>query len=129
MKLLRLYFAGSWFIPYGNRSLERPFHIGAAIVRPAGRTTRAKYGGRGRVLPSVGPKNVVPDGRTYAEAGVIVMKVVPQMVLFETIQNTCLHREMVNRVVNSVVTNVAGREPGPNRWRGMAKGQKEKTVK
>src|SRR6266568_5715839 len=39
-KLLKLNFAGSWFIPYGKSVAVAPFHIGAAIllrVTPAAR--------------------------------------------------------------------------------------------
>src|SRR5256885_13420456 len=47
-KLLRLSFAGSSFIPYGKRRVLATIHIGAAILLPAGQTTRVKYACWGR---------------------------------------------------------------------------------
>src|ERR1700719_1182204 len=51
------------------------------------------------------------------------------MVLLQTIENAGFHRQMVNRIVNSVVTNIACNEAGPNRRRGVTEGQNEQAIK
>src|SRR6516165_822827 len=130
MKLLRLNFAGSSFIPYGDRSLRRPFHIGASILRPAGQTTRAKKVDlRGRVLPAVSAKNVVPQWRAHAITGMIVLKMVPQVVLLQPRPDAFSHGEMMGRVVQRIIKNVAADQSGHDRRTKLAKDEREQYVK
>lgn len=81
-----------------------------------------------RALPAVRPKNVIPKGRAHAETGVVVMKMMPQMVLFEPVQDTTSHREMMDRIMNRIVTNVTGDETGPDRRRRVSKKERKHEV-
>src|SRR5258707_15723700 len=57
------------------------------------------------------------------------MKMVTQRVLFEPVQNAAFNREMMNRVVNRIVTNVTGDETGPNRRRALSEKKREQYIK
>ena len=59
----------------------------------------------------------------------IVVKMMPQMVLFQAIQKPRFHRKMVDRVMNRVVADVTGNEASPNGRRRVSGNQKEQPVK
>ena len=64
-----------------NRPPRRPFHIGAAIVRLAVETTRAKCACVGYVLPAICAEHVIPQWGANAVASVIVVVMMTHMVL------------------------------------------------
>src|ERR1700736_49480 len=128
-ELLKLRFAGSWFIPYGKSVAVATFHIGATTLLSSTLATRLKCSARGYTLPAICPKNVVPQRRANPETEVVVVIMMTQMVLLQPIQNAAFHREMMDRVMNGIVTNVAPNETGPDCRRGVSEKEKEQAIK
>src|SRR5436309_15183386 len=66
------------------------------------------------LLFSCGSKNVIPKGRTDSKASVIVVIMMTKMILFQPQPDSAFHGEMVYRVMDRVVTNVAEDQPRKN---------------
>lgn len=56
------------------------------------------------------------------------MKMVTQMVLFESVQDAASHRKMMDRVMNRVVANITGDQTGPDRRCGVSKKERKHEI-
>src|SRR5262252_51515 len=57
------------------------------------------------------------------------MKMMTKMVLLEPVPHAALHWEMMNGVMNRIVANITGYEPGPDGGRRAPEEQKEQSIK
>src|SRR5438874_624242 len=64
------------------------------------------------LLFSCGSKNVVPKRRTDSKADVIVVIVMTKMILLQPQPDTAFHREMMHRIMDRVVADVAEDQTG-----------------
>src|SRR5882724_2623262 len=83
----------------------------AVRIRMRGGTPELDGAGRLRA-PRLGAEDDVPPGRAYAEAGLLVLEVVPHVELVEPPSHLVLRPHVVEREVDHVVDEVAAVEPG-----------------
>jgi hypothetical protein len=67
-------------------------------------------------------KNVIPERGTYTVTGMFVIVMMTQVVLLKPKPYPSLHGEVMDRIMDRIVANVAESKPSRNCWRETAEG-------
>src|SRR2546421_7297218 len=63
-------------------------------------------------LISLAPENIVPQRRAYPVAGMIILVMVLEMILFQPPPHALLHRKVVRRIMDCLIKNVTNTQAG-----------------
>lgn len=94
----------AWEVPYRGRNSSGQKERQQGLIKECEAITYLGF--LERELLSCRAKNVIPERRTNAVTGMIIVEVMAEMILFQPPPDAAFHGEMVYRVMDRIVANV-----------------------
>src|SRR5262245_61847546 len=107
----------------GNSTIVRNRSLRAPLSGSALGFVRLRLG-----LAGASAENVIPERRTYSITVVIILVVMAQVMSLEPKPNPAAHREMVGRVMQGIVEQIARQQAGKERRGVTSEENQEQTV-